>query len=347
MNSRAKRIGRACKQWWKHRNKLLTGAFLAICVGLGGWGLALLPASSGPTPISADPQSPEWNFGISPHPVSEDVSVWLFTCSAGACAERMKMLVYFDAEFGAGVKKAHINAALTPLAGVRCPRPTHFTDFGCGFEADFPVSGSPRSGGYELKVLWPTGIFYSKSGAFTNAEIPGVLRGSVDAPLDFYQSLTVFGPTTLPVVSMLQGPNPTTSTGLEVLYRRWSWDKTTRGGEVAQKAFSLTDVSELHKDTNHVFYSGILFGVAGAAFIAFVEQLLKPPEPDTPGPAKPPAPSGEDADTPEPDTPGPGKPPAPSGEDADTPEPDTPGPGKVEGEGELPDDSGFLDEDVS
>jgi hypothetical protein len=244
------------------------------------------------------------------------------------------MKVYFDAEFGAGVKKAHINAALTPLpAGVRCPRPTHYTDFGCGFSADFPVSGSPKSGGYELDVLWPTGIFYAKSGAFTNAEIPGVLRGNSDKPMYFYQSLTVFGPTTLPVVSMLQGPNPTTSTGLEIQYRRWSWDQTSRGfGEVAQKAFSLTDASELQKDTSQVFYSGILFGAAGAAFIAFAEQLLKPPEP-----------AGENAVAPVPDTPWPAKPPEPMGEDGVTPELETPGPGKVDVEGK-PDDLGFLDE---
>jgi hypothetical protein len=111
---------------------------------------------------------------------------------------------------------------------------------------------------------------------------------------------------------MLQGPNPTTSTGLEFQYRSWSWHIKRAGREEAQKAFSLTDASELQNDTSRVFYSGVAFGVAGAAFIALAEQLLKPPEP--------------------------------SGDDDVTPEPDTPEPGKVEVEGE-PDDGGFLDED--
>jgi hypothetical protein len=285
----ARDAGRPWIAWWSRVHKPLTLAFALCLAGLGSAGFALQPASSGPPPISGDHLG-GWTTSIDPFPTSN----FAVGVSVGACgplpASRPKLSAFPCGNdthnvtrmqlrtvgvYTGQIGRVHVLAALLGLGPGLCPRPGVYKYPSCFFKADVTLRDHILD--YSLLLTLPDGIFYAKAGSYANAAIPGVL---VAGPVTIFQEMDLQESSSPSQISLLAGHAPTVTAPFE-----WSW-KTT-GGAARGVAFTLTDIAGVQSDSKKAFISGIFLGVAGAALIGLMEQLLRPlgsPGKDDPAP---------------------------------------------------------------
>lgn len=106
---------------------------------------------------------------------------------------------------------------------------------------------------------------------YTNVTIPGLFWESFGGTFLLDREVYLRPLTSVPQLSIQFGPDPTQSGPYP---GRWVWD--THQSNSGAIGFTLTDPYGVENDTNKTFISGVLLGVAGAAFIGLVEEIIRP-----------------------------------------------------------------------
>lgn len=268
-------------RWWHSLHKPTAIVFLLFTIGLGVWGIILQPAAAGPPTFPHDPQSiSSWFLNVSPTPRKLLTTEQLYACGTGRCRSpnNTGMVLYLLGKYSAHVRVVRVSAELDSDGSLPCPKPAHLiTGPSCVLNESFHVHDS--HGQYVLnssfKLLWPYGVFFVHAGSYASIKIPGLgvgfgspNRGSKRNHLE--QKIWISKTTTIPQLSMVFGPNPKpVNTGPY----GWSWDSTNFGQPLE---FTLTDPYGVENDNRNAFRSGILLGIAGAAFIAFAGEIVTP-----------------------------------------------------------------------
>jgi hypothetical protein len=165
------------------------------------------------------------------------------------------------------------------LAGTEWPRygGWHRCRFSCLPREDMRRFTQPRGGCHRCPTTHRPELAAGFPAAPGQRAIPGVL---VAGPVTIFQEMDLQESSSPSQISLLAGHAPTVTAPFE-----WSW-KTT-GGAARGVAFTLTDIAGVQSDSKKAFISGIFLGVAGAALIGLMEQLLRPlgsPGKDDPAP---------------------------------------------------------------
>ena len=89
-----------------------------------------------------------------------------------------------------------------------------------------------------------------------------------NAPVAMSESL-LFSDLGLGSYTLESGPSPTS-----VAADDWQWDTKSVSGDMGPNVIYATNIFELQQDNRNAFLSGIFLGLAGAAMIALVQELL-------------------------------------------------------------------------
>ena len=125
------------------------------------------------------------------------------------------------------------------------------------------------SGSYYVRLCWSSGAPVSSAGAYLSAVFPAMLSyGSDLTPFAVTRQLNLgaLDSADYAVQSLVQ-PTSVTAGG-------WQWTKALPGS--TPLSFTAVDTTETQHDSYQAFLSGILFGVAGGAFVSLVLELLDP-----------------------------------------------------------------------
>lgn len=275
-------------KWWRRIHKPLVIAFALCVAGLGYAGFALQPAS-GPPPILAETNQPNWDVDINPSPTGAlTVGVALFVCGPipvggpeivqpscnNAANGVTRMQFELSSEYADQVNTVDVLAYFRNISPGLCPADTSYRDSSCSFTAHVPLRHHVLI--YQITMTFPAGIFYARAGSYANAALPAVSVIAPDATI--YQQMVLQGSISPSQISVLEGPSPMSNSAYA-----WSWEaalgsvhQIASGRSVHQVAFTLTDIAGVESDSKKAFLSGILLGVAGGALVALIEQLLRP-----------------------------------------------------------------------
>jgi hypothetical protein len=144
----------------------------------------------------------------------------------------------------------------------------------------YHVIGIDGSGPFYVKFCWKTDAPVQVDGAYLSARIPPLSQLYDGAPYSLTRQLNL-GQDDAADYSLQSLVLPTSVTP-----GGWQWT-----GKLAQYdtlAVSALNATQTQHDTYSAFLSGIVIGIAGAAFVAFIQELvapfrtrqeLRPPEP--------------------------------------------------------------------
>jgi len=236
-------------------------------------GLALQPAASAPAPV---PDPPGLNLIFqSGAPLRLFVYSFLKQASAG----RAELVIEATGTFAARQVSTRWSVGILAFTGYLCRGQSPAISL-------VPVRNSPH--GYEINgrsavpatdgrpflvigLCWAGGSPLISDGAYISAALSPVTVASGQSGT-VTRSL-VLGGTSLSGYSLAGGIAPT-----EVTARSWIWTGNLSGSFDSQAGHEIPIIASslpgIQRDNQDVFYSGILFGVAGGAAVSVIPALL-------------------------------------------------------------------------
>ena len=129
-----------------------------------------------------------------------------------------------------------------------------------------------------VQLCWNSSAPVNLSGAYLTARFPGLYSSASNRVAVTRELNLATGNTLDYAVQSLTSPST-------VGYRTWEWSKIPFGNALS---FAAVNTSVTQHDSYQAFLSGIVFGVAGGALVALIQELvapfrsrkeLRPPEP--------------------------------------------------------------------
>jgi len=270
---------------------LLVGiaTLVGLVVGLTAFAWSIRPASGGFPDVSGDLQlylnQPTVAQGFAP-----DYDLTLTHTSGGGATLSIVGPGYHHGEhwvllvnnLGTGRLCTPSAFVLDEGAATSVPEPPQHVDPHPSFATDTPgtyhVVGVDGSDQFFVKLCWDSDAPVEVNGAYLRARFPPLFSfGTVQLAVG--RGLNLGSGTTLDyAVQSLVQPTSVTPGG-------WQWSKTPAENDLA---FAAVNTSDTQHDSYQAFLSGIVFGVAGGALVALVQELvapfrsrkeLRPPEP--------------------------------------------------------------------
>lgn len=242
---------------------VLTTLFFAL-------GVSFLPSSSQPAQI---PDSPTLTLTFQGPPPPQQLSVLSFLMQTGS--SRTELVVEASGQFRPGQAVVDWTVAANGFTGTNCTPESQqitFTSFGndnYDITAKSPTRpfGSPFFG---FNLCWQDNSPLAVSGPYVSAELPlitsTVQTGTVT------RSLELTG-TSLSGYTLAGGLAPT-----KVTPRSWTWASSLSSSfeNAASAPIPVigSSVSGLQNDNNDFLIAGIMFGVAGGAFVSIFPALF-------------------------------------------------------------------------
>jgi hypothetical protein len=168
---------------------------------------------------------------------------------------------------------------LAPQHVVLHPHVAHLSNLGLPGRRVIGIAGS---GVFYVRLCWGSGGPVAANGAYLSARFPILL---VDVPKEVdaaTRQLNLGSPDAADyAVQSLEQPTSVTQGG-------WQWSSTRPFAFSDPLTFAAVNTSETQHDSYQAFLSGIVFGVAGGALVALIQELvapfrtrreLRPPEP--------------------------------------------------------------------
>lgn len=129
---------------------------------------------------------------------------------------------------------------------------------------------SAENGILRLYLCWPHGGAMRNDGTYLAAAFPEIAFDAATPPkLSVSRQLDTTG---LAGAYTLQGGRQPT----KISDLGWDWDAVVNGGDVSDLSVFATSLSGVARDGRNSFLAGVLFGIAGAALVALIQELFLP-----------------------------------------------------------------------
>ena len=272
---------------------VVTLAVLTVGLGLTGW--ALRPPSSGfpSLPgnmiISIEKAPSGLNFVEMMEPLGDGGGVLTLSAKSDFAADPPSVpegpwMVTFDGLGQATVCSPHRYSYMgSPTVRVPPQRILRYPELG---RKEFRgATGIEGNGPFYIRLCWQSNGPVARNGAYLNAQFPVLYVDAAGDPQAVPRYLDLGSPDVPDYASesSLQSPTSATQGG-------WQWaPRVSLVDRISVPlSFSAVNTSETQHDTYETFLSGIVFGLAGGALIALVQEFvapfrtrkeLRPPEP--------------------------------------------------------------------
>jgi hypothetical protein len=268
-----------------------------VTIGLGLFGWALRPASGGFSPVPTDlaiyiPKAPQglvFHESLNPTAGGGAELVLIATLQISDVPQEGAFTMVVE-NLGAGILCTPSRLPIYDGTAPVLVPPQHVVrhvSLGLGVDSkpgrDYTLIKG--TGPFRVHLCWPAHGPAGLDGAYLNARFPPIevyYATGDDQKVALQLSLDASDNTADYTVQSLQTPT-------KVLQTSWEWTQApTSEGLPSSLAFNAVNTSETQHDTYNAFISGVLFGVAGGALIAIVQEFvapfrsrreLRPPEP--------------------------------------------------------------------
>lgn len=230
-------------------------------------GMILLPASGLPVQL---PPSPTLDVTFQ-GPPPQQLSVLSFLKQTGST----ELIVEASGQFRPGQAQVRWTVGADGFTGTNCtPRTQRISFVSLGDDNYNITAESPvRPFGtffLTFQLCWQAHSPLVVSGSYLRANLPIVL--STVATGTVTRSLELSG-TSLSDYSLVSGLSPT-----RVSLQSWTWSSSLAGdfGSLASTSIPVigSSIAGIQSDNDHYLWAGIVFGVAGGAFVAIFPALL-------------------------------------------------------------------------
>jgi hypothetical protein len=236
-------------------------------------GFVFLPSQSAPAEV---PNPPELNlsFGLgSPR----NLSIYSFLEQGDA--QPTELVLNVTGIFASNQSTVHWSLGILGFTGHLCLHPSTKSSLVPlkGFPGDYEISGSsdiPVTSGQPflvIKLCWNNGAPLITNGSYVSAALSPILAAPGQSGI-VIRSLELNG-TSLSGYSLSGGIAPTAVTA-----RSWIWTDSLSSSFQSQARAEIPIIASslpgIQRDNQAIFFSGILFGVAGGAAVSIIPALL-------------------------------------------------------------------------
>jgi hypothetical protein len=231
-------------------------------------GAVILPSSDAPLRL---PPSPTLDVRVSPPP--RQLAVLSFLKQTGS--SRAQLVVEASGQFSPGQAEVDWTVSVNGFTGTNCTPKAQHVNFISRGNDDYDMEGeSPaRPFGslfFGFNLCWQVNSPLVVSGAYVSADLSAIL--SIGQTGTLTRSLELAG-TALSAYTVTSGLAPT-----KVTLESWTWtsDLSSSFGSPASNSIVVTgsSISGIQSDSNHDLVAGIMFGVAGGAFVSIFPALF-------------------------------------------------------------------------
>jgi len=233
-------------------------------------GVVILPSSSQPAPI---PSSPMLDVTFQGPPAPRQLSVYSFLMQTSS--SQTQLVVEASGQFSPGQAEVDWTVGVDGFTGTNCtPKsqkvnfiPLGNGDYNLTAESSVQPSGSPFFG---VNLCWHDNSPLAVSGAYVSADLPAI--ESTVSTGTATRGLELAG-TSLSGYTLAGGLAQT-----KVTPRSWIWTSNLSGSFESPASASIpvigSSISGMQDDNNHYLVAGIMFGVAGGAFVSIFPAVF-------------------------------------------------------------------------
>jgi hypothetical protein len=233
-------------------------------------GVVILPSSSQPAPI---PDTPTLDVTFQDSPPPRQLFVYSFLMQTSS--SQTQLVVEASGQFSPGQTEVGWTVGVDGFTGTNCtPKAQHASFISLGNDnynltagSPIPPSGSPFFG---INLCWRNNSPLAVSGAYVSADLPAI--ESTVSSGTATRGLELAG-TSLSGYTLAGGLAQT-----KVTPESWIWTSTLSGSFQSPASASIpvigSSISGMQGDNSHYLWAGIMFGVAGGAFVSIFPSVF-------------------------------------------------------------------------